>query len=78
MRWFAVLATRHCILPVPPGLASAEDFADRCAGNVARGLAGREETAVKRDALGEGRLTIVTGNLGFVDVIEEVQLVFLL
>lgn len=32
---------------------------------------------MKRDALGERGLTVVTGNLGFVDIVEEIQLGFL-
>ena len=56
---------------------SAQDFADGGAGDVARGLADREEAPVERNAPRERGLTVVTGNLGFVDIVEKVQLGFL-
>ncbi len=59
------------------GKALAEDLADRRAGDVARSFTNREKAAVKRDAGREGRLTKVTSNLRFVDIIEKVQLGFL-
>ncbi|RYY24378.1 MAG: hypothetical protein EOP62_16825 [Sphingomonadales bacterium] len=60
----------------PIGLT--EDFADRSAGDIARGLTDREKAAVKRHAGREARLTVITRNLSFVDIIEKVQFGFLL
>lgn len=55
--------------------ALAEHFADRCAGDAARSLTSREQATVKRNALRERGLRVVTANLGFVDIFEEGHLV---
>ena len=65
----------RCGRHLRPGrrVGSAEDLADRRAGDVAGGLAGREEAAVERDAPGEDGLGVTARDLGFVDIVEEVQ-----